>query len=129
MDDSDRVESLDTQLKNLRTSISDLGYQVDSYKTKTAAALGSGVFMLFLGVLVAYDLVTGRGGVWLFLGITREALVWMASGLGVTAIVLLLVGFRRVRLADTGVRANLDSMEREYAELLERRDAGVRSSS
>jgi hypothetical protein len=129
MFDSDKVESLDIQLKNLRSSISDLGYQVDSYKTKTAAALGAGVFLSFLVALAAYDLVAGKGGVWLILGITRETLVWMASGLGIAAIILLLVGFRRLRLSDSAVRARLDSMEREYAELLERKDVGVRSSS
>ena len=40
MVDSDKVESLDAQLNDLRSGISDLGYQIDSYKTKTAAALG-----------------------------------------------------------------------------------------
>lgn len=126
MPDSDNVEFLDAQLKNLRSSISDLGYQVDSYKTKTAGALGAGVFLLFLAAGAAYDLVAGKGGVWLILGVTRESLVWIASGLGISATILLMLGFRRVRLSDTGVRAKLDLMEREYAELLERRNAGAR---
>lgn len=127
--DSDNGESVDAQLRNLRSSISDLGCQVDSYKTKTAAALGAGVFLVFLAAGAAYDLVAGKGGVWLILGVTRETLLWIGSGLGVSATILLMLGFRRVRLSDTGVRAKLDLMEREYAELLERRDAGARSSS
>lgn len=129
MPDSDNVESLDVQLKNLRSNISDLGYQVDSYKTKTAAALGAGVFMLFLAAGAAYDLVAGKVGVWLILGVTRETLVWIASGLAVGATILLMLGFRWVRLSDAGIRAKLDLMEREYAELLERRDAGATSRS
>jgi len=55
--------------------------------------------------------------------VTRETLVWIASGLGVSGTILLMFGFHRVKLPDTGVRAKLDMMEREYAELLERRDA------
>jgi hypothetical protein len=129
MPDSDELETIDTQLKNLRSSISDLAYQVDTYKSKTAAALGAGVFLAFLAALAAYDLVTGKGGVWLALGVTRETLVWLARGLGVSAAVLLMVGLRRARMSDGDVRARLDSMEREYAELLERKEHGARSSS
>lgn len=129
MPDADNVEALDAQLKNLRSSISDLGYQVDSYKTRTAAAIGAGVFLLFLAAGAAYDLVARKGGVWLNLGLPRETLLWIAGALGVSATILLLLGFRRVRMSDTGVRAKLDLMERQYAELLERRDAGGRSRS
>jgi hypothetical protein len=128
MPDSDELETLDSQLRTLRSRISDLAYQVDTYRSKTAAALGAGVFLSFLATLAAYDLATGKGGVWLALGITRETLVWLARGLGVTAAILLMIGFRRVRLSDAGVRDRLDSMEREYAELLERKDASASSS-
>ena len=128
MSDSDEHETLDSRLKNLRSGISDLAYQIDTYRSKTAAALGAGVFLSFLATLAAYDLVTGKGGVWLALGITRETLVWLARGVGVTAVILLMVGFRRVRLTDAGVRERLDLMEREYSELLERKDASARSS-
>jgi hypothetical protein len=123
MPDSAMPESdnLDAQLRDLRSSINDLGYEVDSYKTRTAAALGAGVFVLFLAAGAAYDLVAGRGGVWSFLGVNRQTLVWMAFALGVGALILLSIGFRRVRLSDTGRRAKLDLMEREYAELLERK--------
>jgi hypothetical protein len=127
MGDPDNVDFLDKQLSTLRSGISDLGYQIDSYKAKTAAALGAGVFLSFLAALAAYDLAAGNGGVWLIVGITREALGWIARGLGVAAAILLVVGFRRVRKSDTVIRARLDSMEREYAELIERRDAGSRS--
>lgn len=124
---SDKVESLDTQLNDLRSGISDLGYQIDSYRTKTAAALGAGVFLLFLAALAAYDLVAGKRGVWLMAGVSGDALVWLASGLGITATILLMVGIRRVRQTDTSIRSRLDSMEREYAELLERRDSRANS--
>jgi hypothetical protein len=115
------ADNLDAQLRNLRSSINDLGYEVDSYKTTTAAALGTGVFILFLSAGAAYDLVAGRGGVWSYLGVNRQTLVWIAVGLGIGALILLSIGFRRVKLSDNGRRARLDLMEREYAELLERK--------
>jgi hypothetical protein len=87
------------------------------------------VFLVFLAAGAAYDLVARKGGVWLNLGLTRETLVWIAIALGVSATILMMLGLRRVRLSDTGVKAKLDLMERDYAELLERRDAGARGIS
>jgi hypothetical protein len=127
--EGDKVEPLDTQLARLRSSIRDLYFQIESYKTKTAAALGGGVFMALLAMLAVYDLVAGKGAVWRSLQITSETLGWMAAVLGVSSTVLLIVGVRRARLSDTGVRAKLDSMELEYEALIERRDAGTRNSS
>jgi len=129
MFDADNVHSLNDQLNELRSSISDLGYQVDAYKTKTAAALGAGVFVLSLAALGAYDLVASNGGVWLNLGLSRENVVWISSALGAGAAILLILGFLRVRASDNGVRAKLERMEREYAELLERRDGAKRTGS
>ena len=123
MADPNNVESFDAQLKKLRSSISDLGHQLDSYKTKTAAALGGGVFLLLLAAGAAYDLIGRKSGAWLTLGVTRETLVWTASALGGGAIVLLLGAFVRIRRRDSNLDARLDQMERDYAELLERRDA------
>jgi hypothetical protein len=124
MPDSD---SLDAQLKNLRSSISDLGYEVDSYQTRPAAALGAGVFLLFLAAGAAYDLVAGRGGVWSFLGVSRQTLTWIAGAVGAVAVILLAIGLRRVKLSDSGRRARLDLMEREYSELLERMNSAARN--
>lgn len=129
MPHSDHVETVDAQLKSLRSSISDLGYQVDSYKTRTAAALGAGVFLLLLAALSAYDLIVGRGGVWLMVGLNRATLIWITSGLGSCATILLLLGFHRLSRSDIGARARLDQMERQYAELVERRDASRRNEA
>lgn len=123
----DDVETVDAQLKSLRSTISDLGYQVDSYKTKTAAALGAGVFLLLLAAGSAYDLIVSRGGVWLMVGLNRATLIWITSVLGSSAMILLLLGFRRLRRSDIGARSRLDQMERQYAELVERRDASPRN--
>ncbi|MFY9555351.1 MAG: hypothetical protein WAV47_11630 [Blastocatellia bacterium] len=123
MFDPDSVESIETRLRNLRSSISDLGYEVDSYKTKTAAALGVGVFLLLLAVGAAYDLVSGKGGVWLTIGVTRDSLVWISSGFGVIAIVLVAYAFIHVIRRDRGLDSRLEQMEQEYAELIELKDA------
>ena len=129
MPDPDNVEFLEAQLKKMRSSIIDLGYQVDSYKAKTGAALGGGVFLLLLAAGAAYDLVAGNVGMWLTLGATRETLVWITCGLGAGATILLVFGFRRVRRSEISAKARLEKMEQEYAELLERSDAGARSGS
>jgi hypothetical protein len=129
MPDPGSDDIYDAQLKTLRSSISDLGHQVDSRKTLTAASLGAGVFLLLLAAGAAYDLIDHRGGAWLTLGITREILIWTAGALGAGAIVLLVFGFVRVRMRDTKVDARLEQMMQEYAELLERRDAVARSRS
>ena len=129
MPDADNIKFLDTQLEKMRSRISDLGYQVDSYKTKTAAALGGGVFLLLLAAGAAYDLVAGKVGMWLTLGATRETLVWITSGLGAGATILLVFGFRRVRRSEISTKARLEQMEQEYADLLERREACARSGS
>lgn len=127
MRDSDQVESVDAQLKSLRSSISDLGYQVDSYKTRTAGALGAGVFLLLLAAGSFYDLIAGGGGVWARFGLNRATLIWIAGGLGVSATVLLALGILRLKRSDMEVRARLDQMERQYADLVERTNAGARN--
>src|SRR5882762_2363431 len=117
MPDPDHVEPRDTQLEKLRSSINDLGHQVDSYKTKTAAALGGGVFLLLLAAGAAYDLVARKSASWLMLGETRT---WIAYGLGISAIILVFLALVRIRRRDINLDVRLDQMEQEYAEMLER---------
>jgi hypothetical protein len=123
MPDSDNREPIDVQLRNLRSSISDLGYEIDSFKAKTAAALGLGVFLLLLSAGAAYDLISAKQLVWQMLGVSREALTWITGVVGCTAIALLVYGFLLTKGADTGARARLDQMEEQYAELVERQNS------
>ena len=129
MSDPDTGKSLDAQLKNLRSGILDLGYEIDAYKTRTAAALGAGVFLLLLGAGAAYDLVASKVGMWSTLGVTREELIWITIGLGGAATILLASGFRRARGPDVSLRARLEQMELEYAELLEKKNGDANSES
>ena len=121
--EGDKVEPVDTQLASLRSSIRDLHYQVESDKTKTAAALGGGVFLALLSMLAAYDLAANKDSVWRSLQITSETLSLMAGVLGFMAAILLIVGFRRARRSDGGVKAKLDSLEREYEALIDRKES------
>jgi hypothetical protein len=122
MPDHDNVEPQGAQLDKLRSSINDLGHQVDSYKAKTAAALGGGVFLMLLAAGGAYDLVARKSASWLVLGVTRETLIWIAYALGGCAIILLLVAVVRMRRRDTTLDVRLDEMEQEYAAMLERKN-------
>lgn len=116
------VPPTDAELQTLRSQISDLGYQIDSYKTKKAAAFGLGVFLLLLAIGGAYDLVTGNSGVWMMLGVSRDSLNWIAGGLGVVSLALLGFGAGLIMRRDKSLPARLDEMERNYAELLDARN-------
>lgn len=119
MPDHDSVES---RLVQLRSNISDLGHAIDLYKAKTGAALGAGVFFLLLAVGAAYDLIVDKGKAWLALGIERATLVLIAAGLALAALILLGIAVVRVKHRDGGLDKQLDEMEQEYADLLERTD-------
>ena len=112
----------DAELQSLRSQISDLGYQIDSYKTKKAAAFGLGVFLLLLAIGAVYDLVTGNSGVWMMLGISRDGLNWIAGGLGVVSLMLLGIGASMILRTDKNLATKLDEAEREYAELIESKE-------
>ena len=120
MPDPDNSESIDDQLRNLRSNISDLGYEIDSFKAQTAGALGLGVFLLLLAALAAYDLFSGKQVVWQMLGVSRAALRWIAGAIGGVSVILLLYGLLRIKRSDNEASARLEQMEQQYAELVER---------
>jgi hypothetical protein len=127
MPDSNTVEP-DAYLITLRSSIRDLGHDIDVYKAKTGAALGGGVFLLLLAAGAAYDLITGNGTAWLALGIARQTLISILVALAGTAIILLGLALVRLRRRDTSLEIKLDLMEQEYAELLELRNEDRRGT-
>jgi len=118
--DPDNCESIDDQLRNLRSNISDLGYEIDSFKAQTAGALGLGVFLVLLAALAAYDLFSGKQVVWQMLGVSRAALSWIAGAIGGVSVILLLYGLLRIKRSDNEAGARLEQMEQQYAELVER---------
>jgi hypothetical protein len=114
----------DAELQNLRSKISDLGSKIDARKTKTAGALGGGVFALLLAAGAAYDLIAGKSGVWLTLGITRESLIWAVCVLGAASFLMLSVGIVLIRTRDRGLSETLEELEQEYAALIESKRRG-----
>lgn len=118
----DPGDSVEARLATLRSTISDLGHDIDFNKAKTGAALGGGVFLLLLAAGATYDLITDKGRAWLTLGIARDTLISIAAGLAGIAVVLLGIAFIRLKRRDTDLELKLDHMEQEYAELLERRN-------
>jgi hypothetical protein len=111
--------SIENRQRDLRSRISEAGQQIDSYKAKTAALLGGGVFLLLLALGAAYDLAAGKAGVWLAFGITKNAFYWIAGGLAVGSLVLLGLGCRREHRRDRRREAGLAELEQELADLLE----------
>ena len=114
--------SSEAEIRALRESISDVGHQIDSHKTKVAGALGGAVFTLLLALGAFYDLAAGKSGVWLTLGITRENLVWIAIALALGSLLLFAKGFVMVRGRNRQLVETLDRMERDYADLKAARD-------
>src|SRR5262249_55002694 len=123
MPDFDRGNAIDAELQKLRSDISDLGYEIDAYKTKTAASLGGGVFLMLLAAGAGYDLFTSNGGVWLSVGLDHQQLVWLSGAIALIALILLVIGFVRLKYRDHEAQSRLDQMERQYAELVERSDS------
>jgi hypothetical protein len=117
------LNSLNRQLTELRSQISDLGFEMDSHKAGIAASMGAGVFILILGAIAGYDLLTGNAGIWSPLGVTRDLLLFIAWGLGGTGLFLLIQGFIRQRRRDREPEARLAELEHQYSRLLEHKES------
>jgi hypothetical protein len=114
--------SIDRQLIELRSRISDLGYEVDLYKAGIASSMGGGLFLLLLAAGAGYDLITGKAGIWSPLGVTNDLLLFIAWGLGAVGAALLIRGIARQRHRDRERDAQLAELERQYARLLDRKE-------
>ncbi len=110
------------RLKELRSQISEIGQEIDSYRTVTAASMGGGVFLLLLGLGAVYDLLTGNTSLWSKLGVARSELYWLAGALLALSLVLLATAFLRHRRRDLEREAHLIELEDEMADLLDQQD-------
>lgn len=113
------AESIDAQLTSMRSSISDLAHEIDVNKTKTAAALGGGVFTLLLAAGAGYDLMVAKSAAWSMVGVTHSTLIVISIALAFTGVLLLTIGLLRIKRRDAGMDIRLEQMEQAYAELLE----------
>ncbi len=116
-------DQIDARIKQLRLKIDDLGYEIDAYKNKTAAAMGGGLFLLLLAAGALYDIVTGNASIQFALGVSSDQFYMLAFALAASGIALLIIGAIRQRKRDDGREAKLDEFERELADMLERKKA------
>jgi hypothetical protein len=116
-------DHIDARIKQLRRKIDDLGYEIDAYKNRTAAALGGGLFLLLIAAGALYDLATGNASIQLALGIGRYQFYMLAFALAASSIALIATGILRERKRDRSKEEKLDELERELADMIERREA------
>ena len=119
------VSDLDARLKELRTRISDAGQAIDEHKAGTGMAMGGGVFLGLLALGAGYDLIFGKAGIWLSIGLSRSMLTWLAYGFGGASVTLLLTGWLRQRSSALAREATLGDLELEFARLLDRKERGA----
>lgn len=103
----------------MREQISDTGQQIDSYRAKTAAALGGGVFLLLLAIGACYEIIADNPLLWLPIRITRLAFYFIAGALIAASLGLLALAWMRERRRDLACEAKLDELEEEFAMLTE----------
>jgi hypothetical protein len=124
-----KTEGIDEQMKSLRSRISDLGSDVDADRAGIAASMGGGAFLVLLAALAAYDLFSGKAGVWLAVGIDRDTLVWIAWILAVAGVGLIARAIFSRRRGESNQARELASLEQQYAELLELKKSGADSET
>jgi hypothetical protein len=104
----------------LKSQIQELGEQIDSYKAKTAGALGGAVFTLLLAAGGVYDLLNGKTSLWSGIGISKELFKWLVPGLAACSLALFALAWVRESKRDRGLNSTLEDLEEELAELRER---------
>ena len=119
---SDQSGELEKHMVEVRGRISDMGYEIDASKAVAGYMMGGGVFLLLLGLLAAYDLLSGKAGIYQPLGITRDMLKWIAWGCGGIGVAAILQTVMRRRLRDRSREIELAGLEEEYARLKERQE-------
>jgi hypothetical protein len=119
----DESSSTEKQITEVRSRISDLGFEMDAEKAGLGMAMGAGVFLILLAALAIYDLLTGKAGVWVAIGITRDTLNLAAYGCGGVGIALIAYALIRRLRRDRKREAELDELEREYSRLLDHKAA------
>ncbi len=116
-----QVEETEARLAQLRARIRDLGEDMDSYRNKTAAAMGAGSFTGLLALGAIYDLARGNSAMQFALGVTREQFYWIALALTAASLFLLITGIIRHRKRDRESEVRMERLEGELARLTEQK--------
>jgi hypothetical protein len=112
------ADSLEKQANQLRSKISDLAIEVDAYQANIARCAGGGVFLFALAGLATYDLLTGKSGLWLSIGVSHKNLLWLAIGLGGTSIAAFAYALLLDKKRDTARENHMTALEHELEQLL-----------
>ena len=86
--------------------------------------MGAGVFLILLAALAGYDLMTGKAGIWMAIGITRDTLYLVAYGCGGVGVALIAHALIRRLRRDRKREVELAELEQEYSRLLDHKAAG-----
>ena len=84
--------------------------------------MGGGVFLILLAALAGYDLLTGKAGIWLAIGITQDKLKLAAYGCGGVGIALIAQAIIRRLRRDRRREVALEALGQEYSRLLDNKD-------
>jgi hypothetical protein len=112
------LTTTEKRVADLRSAIGDLAMEVDAHKAKIAGCVGGGVFLFMLAALAAYDLLKGNSGLWLAVGVTKDLLGWVASGLGLLALAAFAYALRLEKGRDTRRENRMQELELELEQLL-----------
>ena len=119
----DESSSTEKRIIEVRAAISDLGFELDAEKAGLGLAMGAGVFLILLAALAGYDLMTGKAGVWIAVGITQDTLNLVAYGCGGVGVALIAYALTRRLRRDRKREAELNKLEQEYSRLLDHKAA------
>ena len=112
-----RLETIQHRRALLKSRITEIGAEVDSYKARGAAALGGAVFALLMAAGAAYDIVAKKSSLWRTVGLSREGLHWLAGLFAIAGVAMLVIGVARTRRRDLARDAKLAELEEEMADL------------
>lgn len=107
------------RIAELKNEIGELGSKIDSYKAKTAAAMGGGVFLLLLGGGGGYDLIKGNQSISVSIGISQDFYQSIVIFLGACGLLLFAIALLREYRKDRQLESRLTILESELADLLE----------
>jgi hypothetical protein len=115
------VKTIENRVNELRAKISDLAVEVDAHRANIARCVGGGVFLFSLAALAAYDLLTGKSGLWLSIGVTQANLLWVAIALGGVSLAAFAYALMLDKKRDYRRENRMAELEQELEQLLKRR--------
>lgn len=110
------TESAESVVAALKSEISTLGCEVDSYKARTAGAFGAAVFLLLLAVGGFYDLITHNNSIRSAVGLSLEIFQGAVVALGALGLFFAAIGIIRHLRRDLELELRLERLEQELAD-------------